>query len=131
MDSRTRGRGITDRFDNSEPCTLSIARASVRVRKSRYGLFGATLYEEKVVYKSARTALALAYLYRDYLLPPGFNDPVLRAFANAIMHCGSCSEVSAVLNEAVARAEGSAGRSLEDLSQADFGSWMTNLDMPA
>src|SRR6185437_12128291 len=130
-DSRTGGRGITVRFENGEPCILSIAQSSVRVRKTRYGIFSATLYEEKVVYNSARTALALAYLYQDYLLPPGFNDPVLRAFANAIMHCANCSEVSAVLNEAVARAENRAGRALEDLTQGDFGLWMANLDMPA
>jgi hypothetical protein len=129
MDSRTAGRGATFRLDSGEPCLLSIARPSVRVRKSRHGWFGATLYEEKVVYKSARTSVALAYLYQDYLLPPGFNDPVLRAFANAIMHCGSCSEVSTILNEAATRAEKSAGGSLESLCQADFGSWVTNLDM--
>ncbi len=130
-DSRTGGRGITVRFENGEPYILSIAQSGVRVRKTRDGFFGPTLYEEKVVYNSARTALALAYLYQDYLLPPGFNDPVLRAFANAIMHCGNCSEVSAVLNEAVARAEKRAGRSLEDLTHGDFGLWMANLDMPA
>jgi hypothetical protein len=75
------------------------------VKKSRLGFFGALLYEEKVAYKTALTAKALSFLYPKSLLPPGFTNPVLRAFANAIMHCSTCAEASIVLNEAVARSE--------------------------
>lgn len=115
-DSISRGRGATIRLDSGEPCLLSIAQTSVRVKKSRLGLFGPTLYEEKVVYKSAQTAHALSYLFPDSLLPDtGFNDPVLRAFTNAILHCSSCAEVSITLNEAIARAEKKAGRPINEI----------------
>lgn len=127
MDSKF-GRGATFRLDSGERCVLSIARPSVRVKSRQYWIFGATLYEEKVVYRAARTTIALAYLYKDYRLPDGFNDPSLRAFANAIMHCGSCAEVSTVLNEAIGRAEELAGGSLNTLRQEDFGSWMPKRD---
>jgi hypothetical protein len=99
------GLGATIRLDSGEPCIVSIAQSGVRVKKTRLGFFGAVLYEEKVVYKAALTAKALSFLYPNNLLPPGFTNPVLRAFANAIMHCSTCAEVSIILNEAVARAE--------------------------
>jgi hypothetical protein len=34
------------------------------------------------------------------VLPPGFTDPVLCAFTNAILHCSSSAEVCLVLNDA-------------------------------
>jgi hypothetical protein len=93
------------------------------VKKTRLGFFGAVLYEEKVVYKAAMTAKALSFLYPKSLLPSGFINPILRAFANAIMHCSTCAEVSIVLNEAVARAE-------SDTSDAkivsDYAEFITN-----
>ena len=38
-------------------------------------------------------------------LPPGFTDPLLCAFANAILHCSTCGEVAIVLSEAIVRAD--------------------------
>jgi hypothetical protein len=94
---------------------LSIAQVSVRVKKSRLGFMGPILYEEKNLYKAAQTAMALDYLFPESLLPPnGFNDPVLRAFTNAILHCSSCAQVTVTLNEAVQKAEKLAGRPLGD-----------------
>ncbi len=83
----------------------NIAPGWVRVKQSRTGLFGRTLYNVRNVHKTAETAKALTYLYPDSLLPPGFTDPTLCAFANAILHCATCSGVAIVLNEAVARAD--------------------------
>jgi hypothetical protein len=95
------GRGATIRLDSGEPCTVSIAQSGVRVKKSRFGLLGPVLYNEKNIYQAALTAEALSSLFPNNLLPPGINDPVLIAFANAIMHCSTCAEVAVTLNETV------------------------------
>jgi hypothetical protein len=85
---------------------LSIAPSSVYVRKSRFGIFGPTLYKEKVAYRAALTAQAMSFRFRDSLLPSKFGrNPVLRAFTNAILHCATCAEVSATLKAATANAE--------------------------
>jgi hypothetical protein len=101
--NRRPGRGATIRLDSGELCIVSLARTGVWV-KARSGLFGPVLYKEKDLYKAARTGIALMALFPDSLLPPGFTDPVLIAFANAIMHCSTCGEVSVLCNEAVSRA---------------------------
>ena len=102
------GLGATIRLNSGEPCLMSVANGWVRIKKSRYGLFGPTLYNERNAYRTALTARALSLIFADSLLPPGFTDPVLSAFANAILHCSTCKEVAAVLNEAMVRAEDSA-----------------------
>ncbi len=99
------GLGATIRLDSGEPCYMSIAPGWIRVKKSRFGLFGPTLYNVRDVRKTYETAKALALLFPDSLLPPGFTDPVLSAFANAILHCPTCDEVAFVLGEAIARAD--------------------------
>jgi hypothetical protein len=57
------------------------------------------------LYRVALTGMALGSLYPDSLLPDGFTDPVLSAFANAILHCSTAPEVSVVFNEAILEAE--------------------------
>lgn len=95
------GIGATIRLDSGEPCLISVAKNWVRVRKSRLGFLGPLLYDEK---DAAETANALALLFPDDLLPPGFTNPILRAFANAVLHCSTCAEAAVALNEAVAKA---------------------------
>jgi hypothetical protein len=99
------GLGATIRLDSGEPCLMSISPGWVRVKKSRTGLFGPTLYNVRDVQKTYETAKALALLFPDSLLPPGFTDPVLSAFANAILHCATCSEVAIILNGAIEEAD--------------------------
>jgi hypothetical protein len=99
------GLGATIRLDSGEPCLLSIAQSGVRVKKSRLGFFGPVLYNEKSTYQAALTANALSLLFPDSLLSPGFRNPVLCAFTNAILHCSTCAEVAITLNEAIARVE--------------------------
>ena len=66
--------------------------------------WGARLYKQSDVYRNARTAEALSVLYPDIAEPlQHFKNPALKAFANAIWHCGSAAEVCTVLNEAVSR----------------------------
>jgi hypothetical protein len=106
-DSPHAGHGATVRLDSGEPCLLSIAPAQswVRVKKSRYGIFGPMLYSERRADQTALTARALSLLFPDNLLPSGFRTPVLCAFANAILHCASSAEVAVTLNQAIAKAE--------------------------
>ncbi len=116
------GLGATIQLDSGEPCLMSISPGWVRVKKSRTGLFGQTLYNVRNAHKTAETARALTYLYPNSQLPPGFTDPMLCAFANAILHCATCSEVTLVLNEAVARADKQAAQDMDVVS--DLGGLM-------
>jgi hypothetical protein len=117
------GLGATIQLDSGEPCMVSIAQGWVRVKKTRFGFFGAILYAEKAAYKTALTARALSFLYPKSLLPPGFTDPVLREFANAIMHCSTCAEVSIVLNEAVVKSESNPS---DSKIMSDYGDFLAN-----
>ncbi len=112
--SETAGCGATIKLDNGEVVWVSIARIGVLVRHRDMsgGFFktflnsflGATLYNEKNVYKGAQAAIALRLEFPE-LAPelPRFKNPVLSSFANAIWHCKSAAEVSIVLNEAAAK----------------------------
>jgi hypothetical protein len=122
-DSRARGCGATVRLPSGEPCLVSVARSSILVKKSRYVFLGAVLYRETDVYKNARTAMALAYLFPDDQTPRGISNPVLRSFFNALLHCSSCAEVCVVINEAVQRAERKARCRLDEIPRADLPAW--------
>jgi hypothetical protein len=98
--SETTGAGVTIRLDSGEPCVISVAQTGVRVKKSRFGFLGPTLFEERDVYQAARTGMALAELFPDFKLPVTIKNPVLSAFANAAWHCSSAAAVSVTLGKA-------------------------------
>ena len=102
--SETVGCGMTVRLDSGEPCTISVAQAGVRVRKSRFGIFGATLYDEKNVYRAAQTGMALDELFPDVELPVTIANPVLRAFAKAAWECPTAAALAITLNRALEEA---------------------------
>lgn len=102
--SETVGCGLTVRLDSGEPCLLSVAQSGVLVKKSRFGLLGAILYNEKNTYLAAKTAMALAAIYPQRL-PLEIVNPVLSAFGNAIWQCSTAAEVARTLNEAVRTAQ--------------------------
>ena len=89
------------RLDSGEPCLISVAQAGVRVKKSRFGWFGAVLYNEQNVYKAAKTGMALDRQFPINSLPVPIQNPVLRAFANAAWHCPTAAAVARVMNEAL------------------------------
>ena len=123
-DSRAKGVGATVRLPSGEPCFLSIAQSSVLVKKSRFGFLGSVLYREPDPYKSARTAMALAYLYPDDKTPANITtNTVLRSFFNALLHCENAAEVCVTLNEAVRRAEQWAGCALDEIPGEKFPTW--------
>jgi hypothetical protein len=66
------------------------------------------------VQKTYETAKSLALLFPDNLLPPGFTDPVLTAFANAILHCATSGEVAIMLNGAIEKADSKIVSTLAD-----------------
>jgi hypothetical protein len=61
-DDSKRGCGATVKFPTGEPCMMSIAQSGIWVKKSRFGLFGAVLYNEKNAFINAQRTGALAYL---------------------------------------------------------------------
>jgi hypothetical protein len=101
------GCGATIELDNGDICMISVARVGVLVRCYKKGMFlgsffGAKLYNEKNVYRAAKTAAALDEKYPQ--VPSlKFQNPVLTAFASAIWNCSSAAEVAIVLNEAADR----------------------------
>lgn len=113
-DSRT-GCYANVRMDNGDPCWISVAQTGVVVKKSRVGLFGAKLYEQKRAYDAAMTAKALAYLYPDRLTPADMTNPVLSSFTNAVLNCSTLAEATRVLNEAVREAERRSGEAIAEM----------------
>ncbi|HZR88394.1 MAG TPA: hypothetical protein VFB02_16420 [Bradyrhizobium sp.] len=109
--SEKHGCGATIVLDSGDACLISVAQAGVLVRSYKQGFlsnllgsfFGAKLYEEKNVYKAARTAQALSVAF-----PPvaelKFKNPVLQAFSSAVWSCSSPAEVAIALNEISERA---------------------------
>jgi hypothetical protein len=111
--SETVGCGATIELESGEVVYVSIALSGVLVRKwdMKGGLikslfsnfFGPKLYNESSVYKNAQAALALSLKYPVQAEPLHFKNPVLAAFANAIWHCRSASEVCVVLNDVLTK----------------------------
>ncbi|MCK5666449.1 MAG: hypothetical protein KAI17_23320, partial [Thiotrichaceae bacterium] len=77
-----------------------VAQSGVLVKKSKIGLFGAKLYEEKNMHKAVKNAMALSQLYPNDLTPSGMINPVLKAVVNAILHCETLTEVTQIINDA-------------------------------
>jgi len=100
LDDDIRGRWANIRMDNGDPCWVGIAQTGILVRKSKVGLFGAKLYEEKNVYRAAKAAQALSEKYEDDLTPDEMWNPVLKSIVNTILHCSNLAEVTRILNEA-------------------------------
>ena len=119
------GCGATVRFSNGDSCTVSIAKTSISVKKSRSGFLGAVLYREENTYKNAQTAMALAYLFQERRFPDGVHSPILRSFLNAILHCSSVADVSVSLNQAALVAQKKLGRPLDAISPSDLPGWAT------
>jgi hypothetical protein len=129
-DSLALGCGANVRFENGEPCMLSIAQSGIRVKKSRFGLFGAVLYDEKNAHINAQRTGALAYLFPDKLFPDGISSPNLRAFFNAILHCRNAAEVCVTLNQAIELAEKRAGCKFDEIPVSGFPQWALGGEKP-
>lgn len=98
LDSGPKGVWSNIRMENNNPCWIGFAQTGVRVKKSKVGMFGKTLYEKNAS-DSANTALALSKLYGDDLTPSEMRHPLLKAFTNAVLHCSNLEEVISILND--------------------------------
>jgi hypothetical protein len=87
------------KMDNGDPCYISIAQTGILVKKSRLGLFGAKLYEEKNVYRAEWVAKALSEIYPEDLTPHEMKNTILKSITNAVLHCNTLVEVTRVLNK--------------------------------
>lgn len=100
LDDDRKGRWANIRMDNGDPCWVGIAQTGILVKKSKIGMFGAKLYEEKDTNKAARTAQILSEKYLSDLTPDKMWNPVLKSIVNTVLHCSNLAEVTRVLNEA-------------------------------
>ena len=116
LDDDRKGRWANLRMDNGDPCWVGIAQAGVLVKKSKIGLFGAKLYEEKNTCKAASTALVLNNLYPRDLTPAEILNPVLKSIVNAILHCNNLDEVTKTLNEPDAETPDSFRQGIMDIA---------------
>ena len=104
------------RMDNGDPCFISVAQTGILVKKSKSGMFGPILYDNKNAYDAAMAAIALQFLYPKKRTPSEITNPILNAVLNAVLHCSSIAEVTLVLNEAVKDAEENSGQNIGDLA---------------
>ena len=90
------------RMENGDPVWISVAQTGIVVKKSKIGIFGPKLFVSRDVYHAAQTAEALDEQFNDIIFPANcdMQNPVLKAFVNACLHCQSISQVTATLNEA-------------------------------
>jgi hypothetical protein len=93
------GHWANIRMDNDDSCRLIVSRAGISVKKSKIRLFGSKLYEEKNIYKVAKTAQTLNLLYTDNLTPAEMRNWLLKSFTNAALHCRSLTEFITILTE--------------------------------
>jgi len=99
LDDTRKGHWANVRMDDGAPCWIIISRTGISVKKSTINLFGSKLYEEKSIYVAAKTAETLSLLHTDDLTPAAMQNPVLKAFTNAVLHCHSLTEAVTLLNE--------------------------------
>ena len=95
-----RGSASVVRMDNGDPIRITVTSSGVIVRKSRLGILRPKLYEATSYDEAESTAQDLRQLYDRQLTPPGLNDPVLKAFTKAVLHCSTVDDVSDILDTA-------------------------------
>lgn len=105
LDDDRENRRANIRMDNGAPCWIRIAQTGILVKRSKMGLFGATLYRGKDIDRAAEIAKILKRQYSDDLTPDDMRNPVLKSIVNAVLHCRDLAEVARVLNEADLKAE--------------------------
>jgi hypothetical protein len=109
------GCGATIELDNKDVVIVTIDRGELLVRKSsrHEGLLksitesraGQGLHRSKNNYKNAKMAEALDIMFPQKVPELSFKNPVLGAFAKAVWHCSSVSEVEKTLRDCEPPAE--------------------------
>jgi hypothetical protein len=86
------------RMDDGDRVHISVKSTGVIIRNSRIGLLGKKIFESTSYEDAAVKASDFDRLYRRHLTPPGMNEPVLKAFTRAVLHCTTIAEVTGILN---------------------------------
>jgi hypothetical protein len=98
LDDTRKGHWANIMMDNGDRCWIVISRKGISIKKSRVGFFASRFYEERNIYKTAKTAETLNLLYKDNLTPDEMRTPVLKSFTNAVLYCRSLAEVVTLLH---------------------------------
>lgn len=91
-------RRATVRMDNGDPVNIVVSDAGVSVSSPRFGILGRRLYRTDTFEEAAVAAHRLESMCNGHLTPPGMEDPLLKTFTRAVLHCSTVAEVSEVLN---------------------------------
>jgi hypothetical protein len=92
-------------LSNGDPILISLAQSGILVKKTKFGILGAKLYEETNIFKAAMTAKALTVFFENCIAPKEIQNPVLREFVNGVMICQTAAEVTILLNGIVTKVE--------------------------
>ena len=95
------GKGCWARvtLENGDPIWISVAQTGVVVKKSRLGLFGAKLYEQKKIELVASQAFNLDDEIMEYSTPPEMTHPVLKVFTQVALESKTANHVAARMNQ--------------------------------
>ena len=88
------GFGATVKMESGETYSVSFAHNGVLVKKTRFGIFGPKIYEVEDFGEMVEMVEKLNDLFPENKLPVEFENPIIRAFANAIWQSYSCSQLS-------------------------------------
>lgn len=86
---------------SGEPCLISVAQSGVLIKRSKVGIFGAILYDEKVIHRCVEMANKLGATYPKQIVPHEMHDPLLTCFVNAVLNCQSCTDVSLMFTKPI------------------------------
>ena len=95
-----RGMAAVIRMDDGNRIHISVKSTGVTIRYARLGFLGKKIFVSTSYADAAITASEFDRLFRRYLTPPGMNEPVLKAFTRAVLHCKTADEINAILDTA-------------------------------
>jgi hypothetical protein len=87
-------------LDSGEPITISVIQTGVVIKKSRTGIFGPTLFDEREVIRAAMTAQVLNSQITSYATPTGITNAVLRVYTQVALDSTSVTALCARLFDA-------------------------------
>ena len=87
------------RLDDTTPLFIYVSHRRASLRRSRFGLFGKTLYEESPPNFAAAVEKANAWI-REYTIPDDIKRPLFRALVQIAMQSGSEQQLTANLEAA-------------------------------
>jgi len=87
-------------LQSGDPIWISVASVGVIVKRSKVGILGKKLFDGNLGV-SFKKSEALLITFPNPLTPFGMDDPVLKAFTNAVLHCSNLQEVEQALSGSI------------------------------